>query len=399
MVLAGILGCLDHALNAAVTEAARHDDAVHVGEGFLAGSLIGQVLTLDPADLHLTVVLEAGMVQALHDGEVGVVQLDVLAHQRDGTGLAAGGDAGDDVLPLGQVGGGNVQLELVHHHVVQTVGVEHQRALVEAGHGQVLDDAFGLDVAEGADLAADVAAHAAVGTEDDDIRVDAHALQLLDGMLRGLRFILVRAGDVGHQNHVDVAAVVAALLQTHLTDGLKEGLALDVAGGAADLGDDHIRFGGGSQIVDIALDLVGDVGDDLDGLAEVSALTLLVQHVPVDLAGGQVRILVQVLVDEALVVAEIEVGLGAVVGDEDLTMLQRAHGAGVYVHVRVELLAGDLQAAALEQTAQRSRRDALAQTGDDAAGDEDEFCHKVLSSSIVSFPKKTPPVCFAASPL
>ncbi len=102
--------------------------------------------------------------------EVGVVQLDVLAHQRDGAGLAAGGDAGDDVLPLGQVGvGGNVQLELVHHHVVQTVGVEHQRALVEAGHGQVLDDAFGLDVAEGADLAADVAAHAAVGTEDDDM--------------------------------------------------------------------------------------------------------------------------------------------------------------------------------------------------------------------------------------
>ena len=157
MVLAGILGRLDHALNATVTEAARHDDAVHIGEGFLAGSLIGQVLTLDPADLHLTIVLETGMVKALHDGEVGVVQLDVLAHQRDGAGLAAGGDAGDDVLPLGQVGGGNVQLELVYHHVVQTVGVEHQRTLVEAGHGQVLDDAFGLDVAEGADLAADVA--------------------------------------------------------------------------------------------------------------------------------------------------------------------------------------------------------------------------------------------------
>ena len=50
---------------------------------------------------------------------------------------------------------------------------------------------------------------------------------------------------------------------------------------------------------------------DLDGLAEVSALTLLVQHVPVDLAGGEVRILVQVLVDEALVMAQVQVGLGA----------------------------------------------------------------------------------------
>ena len=32
-------------------------------------------------------------------------------------------------------------------------------------------------------------------------------------------------------------------------------------------------------------------------------------------------------VREALVVAQIEVGLGAVVGDEDLAVLERAHGA------------------------------------------------------------------------
>ena len=70
---------------------------------------------------------------------------------------------------------------------------------------------------------------------------------------------------------MDEAAVLLALLEAHLTDGLEEGLALDVAGGAADLGNDHIGLGGRGQIVDIALDLVGDVGDDLDGLAEVSA--------------------------------------------------------------------------------------------------------------------------------
>ena len=376
MILAGVLCGLDHSLNAAVTEAAGHDDAVHIGEGFLTGGLVGQILALDPADLHLAVVLKTGVVEALHDGEVGVVQLDVFAYQRDGAGLAAGGDAGDHLLPLGQVGRGDVQLQLLDHHIVQTVGVEHQRALVEAGHGQVLDDALRLHVAEGADLAADVAAHAAVGTQDDDVGVDAHALQLLDGVLCRLRFVLVRAGDVGHQHDVDVAAVVAALLQAHLTDGLQEGLALDVAGGAADLGDDHIGLGGGGQVVDVALDLVGDVGDDLDGLAQVCALALLVQHVPVDLAGGQVGVFVQVLVDEALVVAQVEVRLGAVVGHKDLAVLQRAHGAGVHVHIGVELLAGDLQAAALEQTAQRSGRDAFAQTGDDAAGDEDEFCHK-----------------------
>ena len=118
----------------------------------------------------------------------------------------------------------------------------------------------------------------------------------------------------------------------------------------------------------------------------MSALTLLVQHVPVHLAGGQVGVLVQVLVDEALVVAQVQVGLGAVVGDEHLTVLQGAHGAGVHVDVGVQLLAGHLQAAALEQAAQRGGGDALAQAGHDTAGDEDIlgllFCHKNTSSSI-----------------
>ena len=182
---------------------------------------------------------------------------------------------------------------------------------------------------------------------------------------------------------MDVAAVVTALLQTHLTDGLEEGLALDVAGGAADLGNDHIGLGGRGQIVDIALDLVGDVGDDLDGLAEVSALTLLVQHVPVHLAGGQVRVLVQVLVDEAFVMAEVEVGLSAVVGDEDLAVLQGTHGARVHVHIGVQLLAGHLQAAALQKPAQRCSGNALAQTGDHAAGHKNKFCHKNIPSFVV----------------
>ena len=383
MVLAGVLGGLDHALDAAVAKAAGHDDAVHVRKSFLAGSLIGQILAFHPADLHLTVVLKPGVVQAFHHREVCIVQLDVLAHQCNGAGLAAGGNAGDYLLPLGQVGGGNIQMQLLHHHIVQTVGVQHQRALVETGHGQVLDDALRFDVAEGADLAADIAAHAAVCAQDDDIGAYAHALQLLDRVLGGLGFVFVRAGDVGHQHHMDEAAVLPSLLQTHLTDGLKEGLALNIAGGAADLGNDHVRLGGGGQIVDVALDLVGDVGDDLHRLPQISALTLLVQHVPVYLAGGQVGVFVQVFVDEALVMTQIQIGLGAVIGHEHLAVLQRAHGARVHVHIGVQLLAGHLQAAALQKPTQRCSGNAFAQTGDHAAGHKNKFCHKNIPSFVV----------------
>ena len=94
--------------------------------------------------------------------------------------------------------------------------------------------------------------------------------------------------------------------------------------------------------------------------------------------------------------AKIKVGLSAIVGHEHLAVLQRAHGTRVYVHIGVQLLAGHLQAAALEQTAQRCGRDALAKAGDDTAGDKDEFglflCHRISSSIFAflnSFPYKS----------
>ena len=43
-------------------------------------------------------------------------------------------------------------------------------------------------------------------------------------------------------------------------------------------------------------------------------------------------------VGEALVVAQVEVGLRAVLGDEHLAVLERAHRARIDVDVRVELL-------------------------------------------------------------
>ena len=64
---------------------------------------------------------------------------------------------------------------------------------------------------------------------------------------------------------------------------------------------------------------------------------------------------------EALVVAEVEVGLGAVLGDEHLAVLERAHRARIDVDVGIQLHHRDLQAARLENRAERCAGDALAQ--------------------------------------
>ena len=131
------------------------------------------------------------------------------------------------------------------------------------------------------------------------------------------------------------------------------------------------------------------MGDDLHGLAQVGALPFLVQHVPVHLAGGQVGVLVQVLVDKALVVAQVQVSLGAVIGHEHFAVLQRAHRAGVHVDIGIQLLAGHLQAAGLEQTPQTGRGDAFPQTGDHAAGHKDILRRHIISSTSMQTNKTT----------
>ena len=162
--------------------------------------------------------------------------------------------------------------------------------------------------------------------------------------------------------------VAAAGLGPELPDRLEERQRLDVADRAADLDDDDVDVA--AHLADVGLDLVGDVRDDLHRLAQVVAAPLLLDHRLVDLAGGEVVLALHDPRGEALVVAEVEVGLGAVVGDEHLAVLERRHGAGVDVDVGVDLEHGDRVAVGLDQGAERRRRDALAEPGNHAAGDE-----------------------------
>ena len=112
----------------------------------------------------------------------------------------------------------------------------------------------------------------------------------------------------------------------------------------------------GGHGVDPALDLVGDVGDDLDRSAQIVAPALPVQNGPVDLAGGDGGVAGQVLVHEPLIVAQIQIRLGAVVGDKDLAVLIGAHGAGVHIDIGVELLVAHPQAPLLRAAGPGMRR-------------------------------------------
>src|SRR3546814_15975764 len=84
-------------------------------------------------------------------------------------------------------------------------------------------------------------------------------------------------------------------------------------------------------------DLVGYVRNDLDGRDEIVAAPLLGDDVAVDAPRGDIVRLAGGNAGEPLVMAKVEIGLGAVVGNVDFAVLVRAHRARIDVQIRIEL--------------------------------------------------------------
>ena len=103
----------------------------------------------------------------------------------------------------------------------------------------------------------------------------------------------------------------------------------------------HLLHGG--------FDFVGDVRNHLHRLAQVIAAALLSDDLLVDASGSPVVIAGKFGVGKAFVVAEVEIGFGAVVGDKYLAMLEGRHCAGIDVEVRIKLHQVDFQPAAFQQ--------------------------------------------------
>ncbi len=79
---------------------------------------------------------------------------------------------------------------------------------------------------------------------------------------------------------------------------------------------------------------------------------------------------------------KVQIGLGAVFGDEHLTVLDRAHRARIHIQVGIQLEDRDVVPAGFQQSPQACGHDPLADAGDDTTGDEDEFGHDLPGDSL-----------------
>ncbi len=306
-------------------------------------------------------------------------QIDILADHADRDFVLRMLELFDEVRPHRQIGRLRRELEFFADDRVEPLVVQHLRNLVDAvrvPHGN--HRVFG-HVREHRDLRAFVVRNAAVGAAQQHVRRDADFTQLLHAVLRGLGFQFAGGGDPGHQREVHEARAVAAHAQAHLTRGLEERQRFDVAHGAAHFDDRDVRLTarrGSRAAFDERLDFIRDVRDDLHRLAEIIAAAFLADHRFVDLARGEVVGLAHLRADEALIVAEVEVGLRSVFRHEHFAVLKRAHRAGVDIDVGIELEEGDFKTARFEDRGEGSGGNTLAEGRYYAAGDENIFGHR-----------------------
>src|SRR5262245_65577588 len=148
-------------------------------------------------------------------------------------------------------------------------------------------------------------------------------------MLGRLGLESARARNEGNESKMNEGGRAARQFVAKLADRLEERQALDIADRAADLAQHEVDpfVAGGDK----GLDRVGHMGNDLHCRTEKVPAPLLADDLLINAPGSDVVGLAGGTPGEALVMAEIEIGLGAVVGDEDLAVLVGAHGSRVDV--------------------------------------------------------------------
>ena len=368
---------LDLAFGAAATETARHENRIEMLERI--GAVLLDLLGIDVLDIHARFRVDGGVTQRFDERLVRFGQIDILADHADGDVVLRILDGLHQTRPHGQVGRLGFDFQFVADDLVHALVMEHLRNLVD--RVDVPDRNHGVlrDVREQRNLGALVFRNLSVGAAQQHVRRNADLAQFLHAVLGRLGLEFACRGNVRHQRQVHEGHAVAAQAQVHLTGGFKERQRLDVADRTADLDDGDVGMAVPRRTraaLDKGLNFIGDVRNDLNGLAEILAAALLADHRFVDLARREVVRTTHLGADEALVMAQIEIGFRTVLGHKHLAVLERAHCARVDVDVGIKLEEGDFEATRFENRGQRCGSNSLTKRGNHAARDKNEFGHR-----------------------
>ncbi len=133
-----------------------------------------------------------------------------------------------------------MNLQLVEYQIVHVFLFHVEGDLVDAPGVHGLDHMSRLHITEQGDLFAKLRRELLFRPANDDVRMHALRLQLLDGVLRGLGFELFGGLQIGNQGKMDAQEVLLRQLPLQLPHGFHKGLAFHIAHRAAHFGDNDV---------------------------------------------------------------------------------------------------------------------------------------------------------------
>ena len=327
--------------------------------------------------MHFSVdaIGDASMVQRLDNGEVSVGQAYVFAYHRNINRAFNGIRRGKERFQRIKIDLGLLQAETLQHLGIKLLIEQRKRHFIDRRRINAGKHVFGGNVAEQGDLFSNLLGNFMVGAAHDEIRLNADGTQLLNAMLSWLGFHLMSCGDVRHQRYMHKQHVAVGALLLELARRLDKGLRFDVTDGTADLRDYDIGVRLLRDAVQALFNGIGNVRNNLYGTTQEVAAAFAGNEALVNGTLREVGFTREAFIDKTLVMTQVKVALVAVVGNEHLTMLERAHGARIHVQVGIHLLHGYFVSTGFEQMTQRCRRNPLAQGRNNAASHKDMLCH------------------------
>ena len=228
------------------------------------------------------------MQQRLADADIGVSKLYVFPDDTYAYMVCRMLNALNQVRPLVQGHCPLLEMQSFGDAMMKFMFGHCQRCMIDGWQIRILDHVFQIHVAEQRNLLLDGLGQRFVATRYNDIGLDTNTTELFDRVLGRFGFEFVRCGQPWEQRDMHEERVFAGQFVLHLAQGFQKRQTFDISDSSADLNHSNVGVALFQWTSDELLNLVGDMWNDLNGMAQILPASLLTDDVPIDLSCGDV---------------------------------------------------------------------------------------------------------------
>ena len=343
LVLTGILNSLNLAFNTTITKAARYQNTLAASKFLIQiQSRVLDLLGIYPVNLYSSIIGNTCMVESFSYRNISIWQLYILTNYSHLYLLLRILNLVDHLSPVLHIYRTVIHTQLLQNNAIQAFLLHHQRNLINGISSQILNNSLFLYIAEQSQLLLHILGQRLLSTAYQNIWLNTNAPQFLYTVLGWLSLKLASGRDIRNQSNMNVQYIVTANFLLDLANSLHKWQGLNITYSTTDFGNNYICTIAGSHIINTLLNLIGDMRNNLDSLAQIITTALLVKNIPINLTSGNIRAFGQININETLIMAQIQISLSTIISNENLAMLIRAHSTWININIWIKLLNSNL---------------------------------------------------------